>query len=373
MKTLKFTIFGLFLLMGINLTAQVYVNNANLRNSDEINKTTKIAGIDFSSENYLNNYFKETQSYCDTILSFATKPMPSGLTWDGQDLWYVDTAYIYKLNSSGSYIDSIVNPAPDGTFFKGGGLCFDGTYLWYADEESAQLYKINPNNGNIAQQLPLPSFGQSDPNGFGLAWDGEYLWHSQYSPQKIYKINSNTGQVIDSLVPTDMILGIAWINGYLYGLSSLLENTIINKINTNTGILEDTSSWCVPYSLGLTWDGTSFWTVSGQDSIFGISTGGKQRIYKLNSGIMDIAQSEYLNPIKIYPNPALNVIVIEMLQKTKTNATTCEILNTEGKLIWKYLLENGENRLDISELNSGLFFIKVKSEDRITIKKLIKQ
>ena len=339
----------------------------NFTFGQSVDKQTKIAGINLS-QTINNSHYQETStSICDTVFSFGTRPYPSGLTWDGNNLWYVDTSYIYKVSSSGIYIDSIINPSSD-IILKGGDITYDGVNLWYADEQTAQLFKINPTSGNILQQFNLPSFGEGDPNGFGLAWDGVNIWHSQYDPSRIYKLNPTNGNIIDSLTTTAGILGIEWINGNLFGIS----DQQIFKINSNTGAFQDSTSWCVPFSLGLTWDGSYFWNVSGQDPYFGIPTGGKQKIYKINSDFT-LSVNEHPNKksdVEIFPNPTTQCISVR-----GEHIKTIEIYNVTGEIIYSLtqIKQPFSTEIDLSKISKGIYFAKIYYGTEFCTKKIVVQ
>lgn len=333
-----------------------------------VKKTTKISGINLSKIIDNTHYQKSSTLICDTIFSFKTRQFPSGLTWDGQNLWYVDTSYIYKVSSTGMYIDSIINPASN-SILKGGDLTYDGLNLWYADEETAKLFKINPTNGNVLQQFNLPSFGQSDPNGFGLSWDGVNIWHSQYNSPRLYKLNPTNGNIIDSLPTTSGILGMEWVNGNLYGISGQQ----VFKINLNTGAFQDSTSWCIPFSLGLTWDGYFLWNVSGQDSINGIPTGGKQKIYKLNSDLV-LSVSEHSNRnsgVEIFPNPFSTRTTLQSDNIFKD--ATLTVYNSFGQQVKQINNISGQTiTLHRDNLSSGLYFIRLTQDNKvITTDKLV--
>ncbi|MGO2356994.1 T9SS type A sorting domain-containing protein [Mesonia sp.] len=98
-------------------------------------------------------------------------------------------------------------------------------------------------------------------------------------------------------------------------------------------------------------------------------------IYTNNSGLsitysddcdlfFDIKNHE-LKAIKIYPNPVTSNLYIETTQ----NYEQVEIYTLQGRLIKSFLPQEHYN---IAELPSGLYFVKVKSKNRETIQKLIK-
>jgi hypothetical protein len=353
MKNKKLTFIVLFFIAFINTYGQ------------GLKKTIKITGMDPSLNIDNTHYLNSNRLNCDTIFSFNTRPLPSGLAWDGQYLWYVDTLYIYKVSTTGMHIDSIINPASNGNF-KSGDLTYDGLNLWYADEQTAQLFKINPTNGNVLQQFNLPSFGQGDPNGFGLAWNGVNIWHSQYIPPKLYKLNSINGNIIDSLTTTTGILGLEWINGNLFGIGELQ----IFKINSNTGAFQDSTSWCIPFSLGLIWDGSFLWNLSGSDSIGITPTGGKQKIYKLNSDLIT-SVSEYSNSgVEIFPNPATESILVR-----GENIKTIEIYNVLGEKTYasSNFKQETSKEIDLYNFLKGIYFVQIYDGKKIYTEKIVIQ
>ena len=344
----------------------IFLMAFNVILGQSVNKSTKIGGVTLSQTITNSGYQKISMSNCDTIFSFGTAPYPSGLTWDGQNLWYVDINYIFKVSSTGMHLDSIINPASDNTIIKVGDLTYDGITLWYADEQSAQLFKINPTNGNTLQQFNLPSFGQSDPNGFGLAWDGVNIWHAQYDPPRLYKLSPLNGSIIDSLTTTEALIGIEFVNGNLYGVNG----EQIFKINPNTGIFHDSTSWCVPFSLGLTCDGSNFWNVSGSDPFIGTSTGGKQKIYKLNSDLIS-SVNEHSNSnsnVEIFPNPTTESISVR-----GQNIKTIEIYNVRGEKT--YVTSNFKyqaiKEIDLSKSPKGIYFVKIYDGKEIYTEKIV--
>lgn len=335
-------------------------------NAQARNKNISVAG--FNPSQILDNspYQKSITSICDTIFSFKTRTFPTGLTWDGTNLWYVDSSYIYKVSTTGIHLDSIANPALY-SLYRGGDLTYDGINLWYADEQTAQLFKLNPATGNTIQQFTLPSVGHNDPNGFGLAWDGTYIWHSQYAPPRIYKLDPTNGNVLNSLTTAKGILGIEWINGKLFGIGTGVPKLF--KINTSTGVFQDSAMWCVQLALGLTWDGSTIWNVSGT-----ITWGGEQRIYKLNSDFI-LSVNELINRrtiIEIFPNPFTFQTNITFSEEQKN--TTIKITDILGQEIKTINFTGRQLVIDKGEMKAGIYFVQTIDEKKNdTNKKIIVQ
>ena len=308
-----------------------------------------------------------SDSPIDTLYSFSTPgALPCGICWDGTYLWHNDSSkYIYKLNTLGEILDSIDNPDVDNQF-RGGGMTCDGTNIWLVGEQSAKLFKID-NKGTILKTFDLPSGKDFDPNGFGIAWDGNNLWHSQYLPPVIYKINPSDGSVISSFVPNDTIMGIEWINNKLYGISvtdDIYDSKLV-EIDTITGEFNDSVEWNIAYPLDLCFDNNYIWNVSGPTDFLGYHIGGKNKIYKVETDLIKTSVDDNIHTfdeVKVYPNPFKTTITVE-----SAHLGEVYIINSIGQTIYTSNLHNMVETIDLSLLNSGLYFLRTNN---ITLKVL---
>ncbi|PWK18580.1 T9SS type A sorting domain-containing protein [Xanthomarina spongicola] len=73
------------------------------------------------------------------------------------------------------------------------------------------------------------------------------------------------------------------------------------------------------------------------------------------------------NTITIYPNPASDYITI-----ISNLSSTYMLIDINGKEIFSGSVINGQSTIDLSKLNSGIYFIHFKNDSNITIKKIIK-
>ena len=75
-----------------------------------------------------------------------------------------------------------------------------------------------------------------------------------------------------------------------------------------------------------------------------------------------------LASVSVYPNPAKNVINID-LPNSYTNFET-EIFSVTGQLVLK---SNDKAQLDISELNSGMYMLRISTEHGSVTKQIVKE
>jgi len=74
------------------------------------------------------------------------------------------------------------------------------------------------------------------------------------------------------------------------------------------------------------------------------------------------------NIVSVYPNPANNNITIESLQKS-----TIEILNIQGQTILQQKIQQGKTDIDISSLAKGIYILRVTSNDKTALTRIIKE
>jgi uncharacterized repeat protein (TIGR01451 family) len=79
-------------------------------------------------------------------------------------------------------------------------------------------------------------------------------------------------------------------------------------------------------------------------------------------------QGVYDDRITIFPNPATDKLTIVTLRKSEI-----EILNIECQLITSLSANEGNTTIDISAFAKGMYFVKVKTNKEITVKKFVKE
>ena len=85
-----------------------------------------------------------------------------------------------------------------------------------------------------------------------------------------------------------------------------------------------------------------------------------------NSNVISFNKSEF--GISVYPNPFLETIFIESEEKGKI-----QISNINGQVVYRQIIENSEELIDLSSLEKGIYFLTVYSTDGLETRKIIKQ
>jgi uncharacterized protein (TIGR02145 family) len=86
-----------------------------------------------------------------------------------------------------------------------------------------------------------------------------------------------------------------------------------------------------------------------------------------------VIENEVENSIIIYPNPANETVTVTF--NTTDRVNTIEIVNTIGHTVFVKQIKSIEKseQIDISDLPQGIYFIKVQTDKRNIIKKIIKE
>jgi hypothetical protein len=74
--------------------------------------------------------------------------------------------------------------------------------------------------------------------------------------------------------------------------------------------------------------------------------------------------------INIYPNPANNILNIDY--SVSSNSALFEIYNISGQLVQSGNLSKGKTRkIDVSDYNSGIYFIRIHSDEEVISRKIV--
>lgn len=86
--------------------------------------------------------------------------------------------------------------------------------------------------------------------------------------------------------------------------------------------------------------------------------------YNMTTGI----DEEHKNSFIIYPNPVTDKLFVDVSLNSEI-----ELLNAEGQILKSMLVNNNHTIIDILDFAEGLYFVKVKNEAGILLKKFVKE
>lgn len=74
------------------------------------------------------------------------------------------------------------------------------------------------------------------------------------------------------------------------------------------------------------------------------------------------------NNVSVYPNPSKDIVYIK---NDSYNNLNIDILDITGALIKSVRIKSGQNRIDVSDLQSGIYLLKYLNKSQIHTKKLV--
>jgi hypothetical protein len=93
------------------------------------------------------------------------------------------------------------------------------------------------------------------------------------------------------------------------------------------------------------------------------------KVNTLENTTLSLANQAQASQFGIYPNPANSVLRIN----TNNEDYSIEIYNTQSQLVFKKENNVGSNEITISDLASGVYFIKLKADGINEVKKVVKK
>ncbi len=172
----------------------------------------------------------------------------------GSRSWTFALSMLLVTNLSFGQIGRVVGSFP-GPYEHPSGLAFDGQDLWVADLAADRIYRIDRSTGQVLGSFPSPGGAPT-----GLAWDGTHLWCSDNELDAIFKLDPADGRILDTLrISTTAPRGLTFKDGKLYYQDSGARKIFCWDPDSGKFVDEFTSP--SGYNRGLTWDGRYFWSV----------------------------------------------------------------------------------------------------------------
>ncbi len=88
-----------------------------------------------------------------------------------------------------------------------------------------------------------------------------------------------------------------------------------------------------------------------------------------NIGIEKIKE----NKVEIYPNPAKDNLIIELQKAKKLQNTSVSIYNTQGQLVKHFVISQSKTEIDIHDLSTGVYVVKVINDKETLLGKFVKE
>ncbi|MBV5311736.1 MAG: T9SS type A sorting domain-containing protein [Prolixibacteraceae bacterium] len=86
--------------------------------------------------------------------------------------------------------------------------------------------------------------------------------------------------------------------------------------------------------------------------------------------LTDISSNSINPPYLVYPNPANDQLFIEI--STPMKDAFCQLITTDGKNMGIYLIENPKHTIDIANLKSGVYILKISNGGNCVVQKILR-
>ena len=262
-----------------------------------------------------------------------------------------------------------------------------------------KIYKVNKSDylSSLDVTAEIINFSYSDqvdfaPNPNNTEWDAEALisfdantlilftknWVNgttkAYSIPKIngtYPVDSLTSTLISGGLITGATYNPSTEKVYSIGYNSLLQPFVwVSESFTNNDVFSGTNTKTLLTSLGseqaeaITYiEANRYFITSESFNIGPLSDNGKLVSFTTNDNVLSIIEQP-TSKVSLYPNPVKDVLFIVGLE-----FTSIEIYDTKSVLVYRGYNE----KINISELNKGLYLVKINLKDHTyNIKKIIK-
>lgn len=118
---------------------------------------------------------------------------------------------------------------------------------------------------------------------------------------------------------------------------------------------------------------------TGEVGLAGIKVGPDGNIYAVNritNSLISISEGAPTNTVQcgnkksldIYPNPTNDYLVIKIHSRTISKGISVKIFNTQGQIVYSKI-NNNEEQIDVSSLDTGIYFLEVNDSEILYKKK----
>ena len=261
------------------------------------------------------------------------------------------------------------------------------TYNWsgnlaFLETEEVELPNLNNWSGaaNIFEVTLKNPNGQTDDYDANNSMQSEFEMVPEYPETFALWVQTNAGVINTLTQESETSWDFYDANGTsVFTSGSLVSNTQFRDTlsftpGCYTFVMEDTDE-----------DGLDFWNNSdgvGMVRFREIGASwlklfnadfGTNIIHQFTIGGSQSTNQESNNGWKVFPNPTKNNIIIEGVSDTKSEII---ILNSLGEEIIKLINRNSgfiSETIDLSKLENGIYFIKIRDDKSQIIKKVVKQ
>ncbi len=149
-------------------------------------------------------------------------------------------------------------------------------------------------------------------------------------------------------------------NGYAAGYIKVLKT------------IDGGTTWTIQ-STGISGTYDNLSSIFFLNSSLGYTVGYKGRILKtINGGVAGVEENTKESQLNIYPNPTADYITVNIDNKDNS-PMTMNIYNTIGKLVKQVAITQNQQKVNVQDLNNGIYIVEISSKGLLERQKLIIQ
>ncbi|MBK7130528.1 MAG: T9SS type A sorting domain-containing protein [Crocinitomicaceae bacterium] len=325
--------------------------------------------------------FSGDRAFWDVQLDVDATTIAPGLAacyWTGTEFWVArwGNDSLFTVNASGVTTDTFVVAGVTGTR----AITSDGTDMYLA-ANTTSIYKVNKTTKTLTSTITTSvtncRYLTYDPTlngGAGGFWTG--TWATDWTAVSMSGATLSTISAATHGMTTTYGLaydGVSISGPYLWAFDQTAAGTGATLVQFDmsgnpTGLTHDTQSdlQTAPNTglAGGLWISDNY--SPGVNSIGGISQGVSLFVYEL-ADLASVSEQE-METVSVYPNPVVDVLTISTDAK---NIERIEIYSLNGQLIVSQ--NQTSNSVDVVELLSGVYLIKVYTESSVLTSRFVKK
>jgi hypothetical protein len=297
----------------------------------------------------------------------------AGSEWDGTNFFAAEWGFgggrtIFRISPAGALVDSFIP-----TWITGSSgirdMAWDGTYL-YGSDASTTIYCFT-STGTLISTITSPVAARA------IAYDpvNDAFWVNNFSTD--LTLVSRTGAVLNVISTPPSCYGMAYdMNSaggpflWLFTGTSSGLGCQVEQFNPTTGVATGVSH-SVSGDLGATCIAGGLWSagdiIPGEYTLGGLAQG-EQDIFgyylDMVVGTPEIEVNEL--SVNVFPVPAST----ELTVTSEEMITRVELINTLGQMVYASQVDDFRAVVDVRNIKSGAYFLRVVGESSETTRKV---
>jgi photosystem II stability/assembly factor-like uncharacterized protein len=314
------------------------------------------------------------------------KTVNAGATWTKYPLGLGSTFVaftVYFYNSTVGYVSGFDYIAGTSTIFH----TTDAGVSWIASTSGATTATSGSTCLFCTNATTCYAVGWEGTHGIQKTTNGGVTWNNIYNPNEreltsVYFTNTTTGFAAGGNNDSQNIYRTTdggstwnevytnngtWINS-LYFTSATTGYAVGGDFGGGNTVIQTTDG-------GTTWNpmttptNKSLYCVHFPTANTGYAVGNTGTIIKYIFGV-GIVEASKVNGVLVFPNPATDVVTLNIDNRNNADLTL-NIYNVIGELVRSVLLKQNQQKINIGDLNNGIYMVEIKSKKCSGKQKLI--